>query len=62
MDDISAVDDGIRGIVARNWPHLLSRKIDRGAASQQQSSPEQPVKRGAPELIRPEAAGEGVTI
>jgi hypothetical protein len=25
MDDIGAVDDEIRGIVARNWPHLLSR-------------------------------------
>jgi hypothetical protein len=24
MDDIAAVDDEIRGIVARNWPHLLS--------------------------------------
>ena len=25
LDDIGAVDDEIRGIVARNWPHLLSR-------------------------------------
>ena len=25
FDDIGAVDDEIRGIVARNWPHLLSR-------------------------------------
>ncbi len=24
-DDTGAVDDGIRGIVARNWPHLLSK-------------------------------------
>ena len=24
-DDIGAVDDKIRGIVARNWPHLLSK-------------------------------------
>jgi hypothetical protein len=24
-DDIAAVDDEIRGIVARNWPHLLSK-------------------------------------
>src|SRR5215470_2850285 len=24
MDDIGAVDDEIRGIVARNWPHLLA--------------------------------------
>jgi hypothetical protein len=23
--DIGAVDDEIRGIVARNWPHLLSK-------------------------------------
>ena len=25
MDGIGAVDDEIRGIVARNWPHLLSK-------------------------------------
>jgi len=25
FDDIGAVDDEIRGIVARNWPHLLAR-------------------------------------
>jgi hypothetical protein len=25
LDDIGAVDDEIRGIVARNWPHLLSK-------------------------------------
>jgi hypothetical protein len=25
LDEIGAVDDEIRGIVARNWPHLLSR-------------------------------------
>jgi hypothetical protein len=25
LDDIAAVDDEIRGIVARNWPHLLSK-------------------------------------
>ena len=25
FDDIGAVDDEIRGIVARNWPHLLSK-------------------------------------
>ena len=24
LDDIGAVDDEIRGIVARNWPYLLS--------------------------------------
>jgi hypothetical protein len=24
-DDIGAVDDEIRGIVARNWPHLLAK-------------------------------------
>ena len=24
-DDIAAVDDEIRGIVARNWPHLLAK-------------------------------------
>jgi hypothetical protein len=25
LDEIGAVDDEIRGIVARNWPHLLSK-------------------------------------
>jgi hypothetical protein len=25
MDDISAIDDEVRGIVERNWPHLLSK-------------------------------------
>jgi hypothetical protein len=25
FDHIGAVDDEIRGIVARNWPHLLSK-------------------------------------
>jgi hypothetical protein len=25
FDDIGAVDDEIRGIVARNWPYLLSK-------------------------------------
>ena len=25
FDNIDAVDDEIRGIVARNWPHLLSK-------------------------------------
>jgi hypothetical protein len=25
LDDIGAVDDEIRGIVARNWPYLLSK-------------------------------------
>ena len=25
LDDIGAVDDEIRGIVARNWPHLLAK-------------------------------------
>jgi hypothetical protein len=25
MDDIGAVDDEIRGIVARNWPDLVSK-------------------------------------
>jgi hypothetical protein len=25
LDSIDVVDDGIRGIVARNWPHLLSK-------------------------------------
>jgi hypothetical protein len=25
LDNIGAVDDEIRGIVARNWPHLLSK-------------------------------------
>jgi hypothetical protein len=25
VDVIGAVDDEIRGIVARNWPHLLSK-------------------------------------
>jgi hypothetical protein len=24
MDDITAIDDEVRGIVERNWPHLLS--------------------------------------
>jgi hypothetical protein len=24
-DDIAAMDDEIRGIVARNWPHLLAK-------------------------------------
>jgi len=44
LDDIGAVNDEIRGIVARNWPHLLSschrKKIDvaRGAAHRQRSS------------------------
>jgi hypothetical protein len=25
FDDITAVDDEIRGIVKRNWPHLLAK-------------------------------------
>jgi hypothetical protein len=25
VDEIEAADDEIRGIVARNWPHLLSK-------------------------------------
>jgi hypothetical protein len=25
LDNIAEVDDEIRGIVARNWPHLLSK-------------------------------------
>ncbi len=25
FDDIGAIDDEIRGIVARNWPHLLAK-------------------------------------
>jgi hypothetical protein len=25
FDDISAVTDEVRGIVKRNWPHLLSK-------------------------------------
>jgi len=25
LDDIGAVDEEIRGIVARNWPYLLSK-------------------------------------
>jgi hypothetical protein len=25
MDDITAVDDEIRGIIARNWPYLLAK-------------------------------------
>ncbi len=25
IDDLDVVDDEIRGIVARNWPHLLSK-------------------------------------
>jgi hypothetical protein len=25
FDDITIVDDEIRGIVARNWPHLLAK-------------------------------------
>jgi hypothetical protein len=25
MDDITAIDDEMRGIVERNWPHLLSK-------------------------------------
>ena len=25
FDNIEAVDDEIRGIVARNWPHLLAK-------------------------------------
>jgi hypothetical protein len=25
MDDITAVDDEVRGIVEQNWPHLLSK-------------------------------------
>jgi hypothetical protein len=24
-DDITAIDDGVRGIVERNWPHLISK-------------------------------------
>jgi len=24
MDDITAIDDEVRGIVERNWPHLVS--------------------------------------
>ena len=26
FDKFAEVDDGIRGIVARNWPHLLSKR------------------------------------
>ena len=25
LDDVGAVDDEIRGIVARHWPHLLAK-------------------------------------
>jgi hypothetical protein len=25
MDDITAIDDELRGIVERNWPHLLAK-------------------------------------
>jgi hypothetical protein len=25
MDDITAIEDEVRGIVERNWPHLLSK-------------------------------------
>jgi hypothetical protein len=25
MDDITAIDDEVRGIVERNWPHLLAK-------------------------------------
>jgi hypothetical protein len=25
MDDITAIDDEVRGIVERNWPHLVSK-------------------------------------
>jgi hypothetical protein len=25
FDDITAIDDEIRGVVARNWPHLLPK-------------------------------------
>ena len=25
LDDIGAIDDEIRGIVKRNWPHLLAK-------------------------------------
>jgi hypothetical protein len=25
FDDIAAIDDEIRGIVRRNWPHLLAK-------------------------------------
>jgi hypothetical protein len=25
VDNIDVIDDEIRGIVARNWPHLLSK-------------------------------------
>jgi hypothetical protein len=25
VDDIDVIDDEIRGAVARNWPHLLSK-------------------------------------
>jgi hypothetical protein len=25
MDDITAINDEVRGIVERNWPHLLSK-------------------------------------
>ena len=25
LDSLDVVDDGLRGIVARNWPHLLSK-------------------------------------
>jgi hypothetical protein len=24
MDDITAIDDEVRGIVERNWPHLVT--------------------------------------
>jgi hypothetical protein len=25
MDDITAIDDKVRGIVERNWPHLVAK-------------------------------------
>jgi hypothetical protein len=25
MDDITAIDDELRGLVERNWPHLRSK-------------------------------------
>jgi hypothetical protein len=25
MDDITAIDDEVRGIVERNWPHLVAK-------------------------------------
>jgi hypothetical protein len=29
MDDITAIDDEVRGIVERNWPHLMGSQTVR---------------------------------